>query len=148
MGRIKSDSDGRKGLLIDINEREKELRQHPEFDQILDEDREALSVFRKTAGFKSIRVETGGPKDAGSDGESDAFDDQGEGEDSDIDDAPSRKRALAAADSPSSKRSFQSQSSRSLSMENDESGIQGNSLTPRERRRNLSMTATDDSLSD
>lgn len=127
--------------------RETELRQHPEFDQILDEDREALSVFRKAAGFKSIRVEAGDRDVAGSDGDSDAFDDNTEGQDSDIADTPASKRAQASAGSPSSKYSFQSQSSVSRSAEKNGSGVR-NLLTPRGLERNLLTQATDESMSD
>jgi hypothetical protein len=136
LSHIKGDSDGRKRLLHDMNAREEELRQHPDFDQILDEDREALSAFRKAAGFKSIRVET---QDT-----SDAMDDRSEEKESDTHD--SRKRGQAAADSPSSKQSFHSQSSRPYSMDKEDSETQHEeSLTPRGLRQ---MTATDDSMSD
>ncbi|GAX23736.1 cohesin complex subunit SA-1/2 [Fistulifera solaris] len=146
LSHIKGDSDGKKRLLHDLNAREEELRQHPDFDQILDEDREALSAFRKAAGFKSIRLDTQDTKDGESDSERDTMDDRSEEKELDSHGASLRKSGQAAADSPLSKQSFHSQSSRSYSMHEEESVTQHEeSLTPRGLRQ---RAATDDSMSD
>ena len=66
---IKKDTDGRKLLSDFFGAQEAELRRHPEFDEILDEDKEALGYFREIGKLGNFVSED-------DDHTEDSFDDQ------------------------------------------------------------------------
>ena len=54
---IRQKDDFKEVLIKDVNEKETELRNHPDFAAVYDEDKEALAEFRKSGELGELAVE-------------------------------------------------------------------------------------------
>lgn len=124
---IRRDKESKKGIADEFNQKEAELRNNPEFEQIFEDDQEALQIFRKTGDLGAFVVED-------EDGSVESVEEHSASDLAERPSTTSKRQRLSMGSSISSIRSKMSAQG-SLSPLREEDEEEGDSPSPMKRRR-------------